>query len=142
MTTRTDHRTPAKSARLDVPFHKPWHKHQTKELWGDDVIYHSRLGMMLKALSEAGREGVMMEIGDISGAAEELLAYRHQLEVHECRSRQRDHNLVALVHHCQALEQEFVTTVGPAIQPLNPRLYGDWRERLGSARRLAGSIAT
>lgn len=136
-----DAHTPAATARLDVPFHKPWHEHQTRELWGDDVIYHSRLGMMLKALREAGREGVMMEIGDISGAAEELLAYRHHLEVQECRGRQRDQNLLALMHHCHALEREFMTTIGPAIKPLNPRLYGDWRERLGSASRLAESIA-
>lgn len=125
---------PQPTARLEAPLTKAWHQYRHAELYGETVGETSRLGKMLDALRQASAEGVALEIGDISGAQQELLAYRHSLETHAT-------NLQALAHHALALEREFMTTVGPAIKPLNPRLYGDWRERLGSASRLAGRMS-
>lgn len=136
-----DHRTPASAARLEVPAHKAWHQYAAAELYGPDVGHHSRLGMMLAALKQAGAEEVPLAIGDISGAEQELLAYRHRLEMTENRLESFATNLHALAQHTANLEREFVTTVGPAIKPLNPKLHNSWRERLGTASRLAGGMA-
>lgn len=137
-----DHRTPAAApAMLEVPAHKPWHQLAATELYGNDVGSHSRLGMMLKALKQAGAEGVPLAIGDISGAEQEMLAYRHRLEMADTRLADFATNLRELAQRTANLEREFVSTVGPAIKPLNPGVYNSWREHLGSASRLASRMA-
>jgi hypothetical protein len=83
---------------------------------------------------------VALSIGDISGAEQELLAYRHHLEMAESRGRQHATNLHALITHCHVIEREWRATVGPAIRPLNANLAGNMREHIGAARRLAESL--
>ncbi|WP_110693274.1 antA/AntB antirepressor family protein [Salinicola halophyticus] len=40
-----------------------------------------------------------------------------------------------LANHAAVLERDFIEVIGPAIRPLNPRLYGTWRERIGVLSR-------
>lgn len=40
-----------------------------------------------------------------------------------------------LANHAAVLERDFIEVVGPAIRPLNPGLYGTWRERIGVLSR-------
>ena len=49
--------------------------------------------------------------------------------------------LRCLLTHCQAMERDFNRLIGPAIRPLNPALYQDFREHAFVASRQARSLA-
>lgn len=124
---------PQQQATIDAPVAKRWHEYRSADLYGDTAAETSRLSMVLKTLRQAERDGVSVSVADVSGAQEELLAFRHALEM-------RSINLGAMSRHVEMLERDFLSTVGPAIKPLNPALYGDWRERIGATSRMAKAL--